>query len=99
MVSVKMTFSLDQDTADRLRDTAESLQKPKSQVVREAIHDYAERAGRLTEAEKRRMLIALDEMASTVSSRTEVEVDNELAGIRRARQAGGRATHPGATGQ
>ncbi len=90
MASIKMTFSLDEATAMRLRATAESLRKPKSEVVREAIHDYADRAGRLTEAEMRRMLGAFDELVPAIPSRPEAEVDEELAGIRQARRLGGR---------
>ncbi|MBX3140409.1 MAG: ribbon-helix-helix protein, CopG family [Trueperaceae bacterium] len=47
---MKMTFSLDEATADRLQRTSEALRKPKSEIVREAIQDYAERVGKLSEA-------------------------------------------------
>ncbi|MGH9458519.1 MAG: ribbon-helix-helix protein, CopG family, partial [Thermoanaerobaculia bacterium] len=46
----KVTFTLDDATLERLATTAERLRKPKSAVVREAIADYHERAGRLGEA-------------------------------------------------
>lgn len=49
-MAVKMTFSLDEATADRLQRTSEALRKPKSEIVREAIQDYAERVGKLSEA-------------------------------------------------
>jgi len=87
---VKMTFSLDALTAARLNDTAASLHKPKSEIVREAILDYAERAGRLTEAERRRLLGVFDELVPAIPPRPEDEVDEELAELRRARRLGGR---------
>jgi hypothetical protein len=90
MATVKMTFSLDELTATRLNDTAASLHKPKSEIVREAIRDYAERAGRLTEAERRRLLGVFDELVPAIPPRSEDEVDEELAELRRARRLGGR---------
>lgn len=85
-----MTFSVDAETAARLSYAADALRKPKSQVVREAIADYADRVGRLTESERRRMLDAFDELVPAIPSRPEHEVREELAEIRRARRAGGR---------
>ena len=90
MASIKMTFSVDQETADRLRDTAAALRKPKSHVVREAVADYADRIGRLTEAERRRLLDAFDEFVPAIPARAEQEAVAELAAVRRARRAGGR---------
>ena len=90
MATVKMTFSLDELTAARLNDTAASLRKPKSEIVREAILDYAERAGRLTEAERRRLLGVFDELVPAIPARPDNEVDEELAELRRARRLGGR---------
>jgi hypothetical protein len=90
MASQKMTFSLDEATAARLRATAESLHKSKSAVVREAIHDYAERAGRLTEAERRRLLGVFDELVPSIPAGPVSDVDEELAALRLARRGGGR---------
>ncbi|MEA2025670.1 MAG: ribbon-helix-helix protein, CopG family [Chloroflexota bacterium] len=90
MAMVKMTFSLDERTAARLNDTAASMHRPKSEIVREAILDYADRAGRLTEAERRRMLGVFDELVPAIPPRSEDEVDEELAELRRARRLGGR---------
>ncbi len=90
MATVKMTFSLDERTAARLNDTAASMHKPKSEIVREAILDYADRAGRLTEAERRRLLGVFDEFVPAIPPRSEDEVDEELAELRRARRIGGR---------
>ncbi len=92
MASVKMTFSLDDVTALRLRDAAESLRKPKSEVVREAILDYADRVGRLSEAERRRMLGVFDEMVAAIPPGSASAVDAELAQVRRSRRGGGRGT-------
>ena len=45
MAPLKMTFSLDERTAAQLTRTAERLQTSKSAVVREAVAEYAARAG------------------------------------------------------
>ncbi len=92
MASVKMTFSLDAITASRLEETASALRRPKSAVVREAILDYAERVGRLPEAERRRLLAVFDELVAAVPVRPVGEVDAEIAEVRRSRRAGGRGT-------
>ena len=92
MATIKMTFTLDEATAARLRDAAAALRKPKSEVVREAIADYAERVGRLTEAERRRLLGVFDELVPAIPARPVNEVDAELAEIRRARRVGGRGS-------
>jgi predicted DNA-binding protein len=47
-------------TIARLREAAERLAKPKSEVVREAIQDYYERVGKLSERERLRMLELFD---------------------------------------
>jgi predicted transcriptional regulator len=90
MASVKSTFTLDLETVARLNQTAERLHRSKSAVVREAIHDYSERADRLTEAERRRMLAAIDELAPKIPQRPVDEVEDELEEIRNARRQGGR---------
>lgn len=89
-MATKMTFSLDEETVARLRRTAETLRKPKSMVVREAIYDYAERVGRLGEAERKRLLDAFDRLIPAIEERPQSEVEAELSEIRRARQHGGR---------
>lgn len=94
MASIKMTFTVDEATAERLRYAADALRKPKSQVVREAIADYADRVGRLTESERRRLLGAFDELVPAIPARPTREVDDELAEVRRARRAGGRKPRP-----
>lgn len=85
-----MTFSLDEETADRLNRAAEALRKPKSMVVREAIHDYSERLGKLSESERKRLLEAFDELVPAIEARPTEVVDAELEQLRRARRQGGR---------
>jgi len=90
MGMAKLTFSMDEDTARTLRATAERLRKSQSLIVREAIAEYAARAGRLTEAERRRLLDVIDEMMRRRAARTAKDVARELREVRRARRQGGR---------
>lgn len=89
-MAVKMTFSLDEDTAERLRRAAETRHKSMSQVLREAIGEYSERLGKLSETERRRMLGSFDELVPKIPERPLAEVDEEIEAVRQARQAGGR---------
>ncbi|MBA2303145.1 MAG: ribbon-helix-helix protein, CopG family [Acidobacteria bacterium] len=89
----KLTFSVDDATVLTLRKTAERLRKPQSMVVREAVAEYAARAGRLTETERRHLLKAVDQMIAQPPSRPETEVAGELRAVRQARRQGGRR-HP-----
>ena len=91
MPTVKMTFSLDEQTARRLNRTAEQLSIPKSQVVREAIADYSAQADRLGPSERDRLLKAFDTLVPRIPKRPEQEADEEIAAIRAARRAGGRS--------
>ncbi len=86
MALAKVTFTLDRATLDRLRNAAETMHKPKSQVVREAIHDYHDRMGKLSESERLRMLRILEEIMARPPTRPQSEVDKELREIRRARR-------------
>ena len=87
---VKVTFTVDEDTVRTLRTIAERLGKPQSMVVREAVAEYGARSGRLTEAERRRMLDALDAIAARPATRPQAEVTREVTAVRRARRQGGR---------
>jgi len=87
---VKVTFTLDEATVSRLRQAAERTNKPQSQVVREAVKDYADRVGRLSEAERLRMLAAIDTIIKRKPTRPQSEVDAELRAIRAGRRTGGR---------
>jgi hypothetical protein len=92
MATVKATFTLDPEAVRALERTAERLRMSKSQVVREAIVEYGERAGRLSERERVRMLRVFDEMVPKIPKRPQEEVEAELAEIRAARRGGGRRT-------
>lgn len=95
MASVKATFTLDPETANRLAQIAEQLQRSKSEIVREAVLDYGTRIDRLSERERARMLAAFDELVPNIPDRPAAAVDGELAQLRTARETGGRAG-PGA---
>jgi len=92
MAAVKMTFSLDAETAKRLEQTSERLGKPKSQVVRDAIRDYSLRADRLSEAERLQMLDTFDRVVARIPRKSATQVDRELRRVREARRSGGRKT-------
>ena len=89
---VKMTFTFDEQTVETLRRAASRLKKPQSMIVREAIQDYAQRADRLSDEERHRMLKVLDRMMARKPTRSESEVDDEIAKVRADRKAGGRRT-------
>ena len=83
-----MTFTLDDATVNELNLIAARLSKPKSEIIREAIHDYHLKSDRLSEAEKRRMLRVIDEIMKKPPTRSQAEVDRELREIRRSRRTG-----------
>jgi hypothetical protein len=87
---VKVTFSLDDETVSQLRRTAARLQRPQSQVVREAVAEYAARSDRLSERERQQMLSVLERIGRSRATRRARAVDEEIAAIRAARKAGGR---------
>ena len=89
----KVTFTLDEQTLRRLQTAAERMRKPKSAIVREAIADYHDRIGKLSEAERLRLLKVMEEIMASPPSRPQEEVDREIAEIRDARRRGGRR-HP-----
>ncbi len=90
MATVKVTFSLDETTVERLAAAASVLRKPKSEVVREAILDYAERMGRLNGEERLRMLAVFDEVVPAIPPGPADAVDAELAELWESRRTGGR---------
>lgn len=90
MGAVKVTFTLDSGTIQRLNIAADRLAIPKSEVVREAIAEFYERLGRLSERERTALLKAFDELVPQIETRSSEEVDQELAEVRRARRSGGR---------
>lgn len=87
---VKVTFSLDEATVAEIRRTAERLGAAQSQVVRDAVAEYAARSDRVGERERLRRLAILDRLRKAPASRSATAVDAELRGLRAARRAGGR---------
>jgi predicted DNA-binding protein len=85
---VKLTFSLDEDTVTALRKVADRTNKPQSQIVREAIAEYAAREDRLSAAERERQLAVLRRIRARRPTRSAGEVDRELKAIRLARRTG-----------
>ncbi|MGC9970936.1 MAG: ribbon-helix-helix protein, CopG family [Bryobacteraceae bacterium] len=90
MATAKVTFTLDQATVNRLAEAAVRLAMPKSQVVREAILEYYDRIGRLSERERLSLLRTFDEVLPRIPARDAGEVDRELKALRQARRSGGR---------
>ncbi len=86
----RATFSLDDATIATIKRTAERLREPQSQVIREAVADYAERTDRLSERERRQVLDVLEGLRAAKPARSAREVDAELKALRQARRAGGR---------
>lgn len=93
MASLKVTFTLDAQTVQRLQQAADRLALPKSEVVREAIADFHDRLGSLSEREKASLLKTFDEFVPRIAARNAKEVDQELAEVRQARRTGGRRRH------
>ena len=91
MGAVKMTFTLDEATVKRIETASQRLAVPKSQVVREAVQDYYERLGKMSEQERKRMLRIFDEVVPKIPARPLSEIRRELKEIRLARRLGGRA--------
>jgi predicted transcriptional regulator len=87
---VRVTFSLDDATVAQIRQTAVRLRKPQSHIVREAVAEYAARADRLSERERRHALGVLERLREAKSTRPAADVDGELQSTRAARRAGGR---------
>jgi len=90
MALAKVTFTLDEATVRRIRDSAEKLAKPQSAVVREAVREFYDRMGKLSEQERLTLLRAFDELVPKIPHRSAAFVGRELAEVRRARRAGGR---------
>jgi len=86
----KFTFVFDDETARMLRATAARLGKSQSLVVREAVAEYGARAGKLTDAERRRMLGTLDALMRHAPARSRRAVAAEIESVRQARHQGGR---------
>ncbi|HEU0143056.1 MAG TPA: ribbon-helix-helix domain-containing protein [Bryobacteraceae bacterium] len=92
MATTKVTFTLDPATIQRLQEAAERLAVPKSEIVREAIMEFHDRLGRLSERERVSMLRTFDELVPRIPARSTKAVNRELAELREARRSGGRRT-------
>ena len=92
MATSKVTFTLDDATVNRLQQASARLAMPKSKIIREAILEFYDRIGRLSEHERIGMLRAFDELVPKIPVRSATEVDRELAEVRKARKMGGRRT-------
>jgi hypothetical protein len=92
MASSKVTFTLDAATIRRLRDAAERLAKPQSAVVREAIEDFHDRLGKLSERERTKLLRAFDQLVPKIPGRPLAAIERELATLRKTRRTWGRKT-------
>jgi hypothetical protein len=90
MAAIKVTFTLDEETVARLRQAAGRLRLPQSQVVREAVAEYAARVGRLSESERVTLLRTFDRLLPLVPAKPAASVDDELRELRAARRRGGR---------
>ena len=90
--TIKVTYTLDDATVDRIERTAARLGIPKSGVVREAVAEYAVRSDKLSEAERLRMLAEFDRLVARIPTRSDKATNAELAELRRARRSGGRRT-------
>jgi hypothetical protein len=90
MAFAKVTLTLDQATVACLAEAAERLAVPKSQVAREAILEFYNRIGRLSEHERLGMLRTFDEVVPRIPPRDLREVERELKTLRQARRSGGR---------
>jgi predicted DNA-binding protein len=84
----EITLTLDEETIQRIDAASESLGKSKSQVVQEAVADYRRVPNRLSEAERQRMLKALEVLRKQPPSRPQEEVERELKELRLARHGG-----------
>ncbi len=91
---VKVTYSLDDETVGRLRAIAARTGKAQSQIVREAIAEYARQAGRLTDEERTAMLALFDRVVPSIPARPARAADDEIRAVRAARRVGGRRRGP-----
>ena len=90
MATTKVTFTLDAPTLARLNQAAERTSRPKSEIVRDAITEYYDRMGRLSERERVEMLAKIDQVMRTPPTRSPIEVKKELRGIKAGRKSWGR---------
>ena len=84
----EITLTLDDETIQRLESLAERTGKSVSEVLAEAMAHYQPIPDRLSEAERQRMLKALEALRKRPPSRPQEEVERELKELRLARHGG-----------
>jgi predicted transcriptional regulator len=94
MATTKVTFSVDDTTVALLEQTARRLHRPKSQIIREAVAEYAARSEMLSDAERGRMLSTFDTLVPRIPERPLSDVESELELVRSARRSAGRGGEP-----
>ena len=87
-MATKVTYTLDEQTVERVRRMAHRTRKPQSQIVREAVAYYEARDDKLTPEERERMLDILRTLGAQLPARTQEDVDRELGEIRESRRTG-----------
>jgi hypothetical protein len=87
-MATKVTYTLDDETVERVRKLAQRQRKPQSQIVREAIAHYAAREDTLTLEERKHKLAILREFAARMPDRPRAEVEQELRELRESRRTG-----------
>jgi hypothetical protein len=92
MATTKATFTLDRISMQRLQDAADRLAVAKSEIVREAIMEFYDRLGKLSDRERSALLRSFDELVPKIAPRSTAAVDREVGEVRQARKAGGRRT-------
>jgi Ribbon-helix-helix protein, copG family len=83
---VKVTFTLDDETVNRIRRLAARLGRPQSQIVRESIREYEARSDKLGEEERQRLLAIMERIMKAPPTRPQAAVDAERREIRAARR-------------
>jgi predicted transcriptional regulator len=89
MASVKVTFTLDEETIGRLALLSKETRQPKSAVVRDAIERRFAERGRMSAERQAYLLSLIEKWKKEPPLRTESQIEAEVRGIRRARRAGG----------
>ncbi len=86
----KVTYTLDDETVERIERAAARDHRPRSSVVREAVARYAAESERLSPDEVREQLRILDAIAEIPSTRSARAVDAELRRLTESRRSGWR---------
>ena len=86
---VKLTVTVDDETAQRLRSLAERKRKPQSLIVREAIAHYESNPPEhlTSPAERARLLRVIDEIISRPADKDPDGTRRELAELHESRRA------------